>query len=485
MKITQWFIFVVTFMLIMINLRMIGEPLLCDSSMWALLEKESFADNELASLNDISLHEPITLARRMKRSEIWDQDQEPLSESVQLVQPVQLVQAKRDEFELPSQEQIVSLFWDMLRDRIHSKKKADNYHFRVGRLKERPGSIDRKGILQYLANELVSYENAHEKTAKPQSVEVEQENEQIVLNEPEEVLVGQQKEVKLVIVDDKKNELQELRDLILELKEARQPLDEKTVLGIAQPSAQMPQPQYIQPNAVWGQQPTYYQQQMQPQLMVQPQMMPVNNAAQMAAMAMQLQSSAMAMQQQASALMMQAQQPQQIMPQAPMYGMPVQMPMQAVPQMPIQSALNIPSKPVTNKDKINHLMRYFQQMVDSNHHDMQRLLALLDQEFDIIELLMNGGAGSIVERSVRERNSAIKQSNPLIVAAYNLIVDLASNCKDDTDVRLYRHYVRKGRKPSSIPAPGGKKRFLINMLSSLEHYYDMIENMQGALTTIS
>ncbi len=222
-----------------------------------------------------------------------------------------------------------------------------------------------------------------------------------------------------------------------------------------------------------------YQTQQVPQMMSM-QQMPVaaqmyQPDQQMSAMAMQMQAFAMAMQAQASALMMQAQQQQFVQPTSvqsfPVSNRPTYVP----PMMP----MNVQG--LTRQEKIKQLMQCLQQLGESGEHDAQRVLLLIDLESDIIEHLLAGNTGQMIDKVVQKRNSVLKKSNNLVSAVYNMIIDLAtSSSSNDADSHLYHHFVRRSRraKQSEGTASQGKRKFLMRVMYVLEHYYEMIEKMQ-------
>ena len=210
------------------------------------------------------------------------------------------------------------------------------------------------------------------------------------------------------------------------------------------------------------QMPTYQQQ--MPMMMAQqqaPVMQPMYQQN-LAAVAMQLQASAMAMQAQASALMMQSQQPQY----SYAYG-------------PVTQLI---TRDATKQEKTDQCMRCLHQVVSAGEGAVQRLLLLLDLEFEILEHLLACHTGQLIERSVRERNEAIQTSPPLITAAYDKIFDLATTYgSDDTGARLYHYCVRKSKRAHQATNPQGKKKFLMRVMYELENYYSMIEKMKRDL----
>ena len=256
---------------------------------------------------------------------------------------------------------------------------------------------------------------------------------------------------------------------------------------ISQPcyNAQMMHPSLPQaaPSVAYGQQVMPYQSQPMPMpyqmpMPVQQPMMPVHQSAQIAAMAMQLQASAMAMQAQASALMMQAQ--QQMVPCQPA---PSYMPPAGVPSYGYgQQIEQVIKKDLTKQEKINHLMGYLQQLSGAGGNEMQRLLLLLDLECDIIEHLLAGNMGQIIDQVVYKRSGVLKESSSLVIAAYDLIIDLATTSNaGGSDTHLYHYFIKRGKRAKSSMIPN-KKKFLMEMMYILEHYNQMIENMQRAFS---
>ncbi len=225
-----------------------------------------------------------------------------------------------------------------------------------------------------------------------------------------------------------------------------------------------------------------------PQQYVQPpysqpmmQQMPVyqNNGAHVAAMAMQLQASAMAMQAQASALMMQAQ-------QAPLSATSGQFAGYGPYNAPSQSMTAIDKKRLSKDQKMSQLMQYIQQFSLISEQDIHRLLLLLDTEFDIIEHLLAGSTGQVIDRLVYNRTTHLKQSSPLIGRIYDLVIDLATTTdKEDADPHLYHYFIRRGKQSKKVNGGCGKKKILLQIMYRLEQYYQMIESMQRILSVSS
>ncbi len=248
----------------------------------------------------------------------------------------------------------------------------------------------------------------------------------------------------------------------------------------------------------YASQPIYYHQPM----MQQPfQQSYYQNQGQAVAIAMQLQAQAMNMQAQASSLMMQAQPQQMMMPQQPMmiaHNMPI-MPMQqpyGIPNSTQASPYNsqqpsfensLQYKPGTSlvarkNQKTNYLMSLLQTISQKGEYGLQRLLWLIDLEFEIMEQLLAGMGGYILEKSVQERDIELKSSPMPISDAYNIIIELATSCGDQkTDQMTYGYLVRKSKRNGS-PIMNGKSRkgFLMRTMNALEHYYTMIQNMDRA-----
>ena len=202
------------------------------------------------------------------------------------------------------------------------------------------------------------------------------------------------------------------------------------------------------------------------------------NQNQLSNAAMQMHSSAMAMQMQAANLMAQAQQQQYMQPMMAQQ-VPVVNQMQAMPQYnQMMQQFNTPG--LSKQEKTKQLMQYLYQLNESDEHNGQRLLLLIDCESDILEHLLASNTGQMVDRAVQERNAALKNSNQTVVAAYNMILDIATTCSNgDTDARLYHHFIRKSKRSrQSSSVPQGKRKFLMCVMYVLEHYYDMIEKMQ-------
>ncbi len=182
-----------------------------------------------------------------------------------------------------------------------------------------------------------------------------------------------------------------------------------------------------------------------------------------AAMQMQLVT---AMQMQATASMMQAQaaqmqrqpvhpysysQPYRYQGYSPAYSMPQQLPMmQALPG-------SVPSSIASGENNNRHLMGLLTQL-SSEPSEVQRLLHLIDREFTIIERLAAGHTGHMVEQAVRDRNSAVHQSSPLVDEAFKLIVNLAGSSAKKSNVRAQNHVGRKGKKLNIVFSKSKEKK---------------------------
>ena len=194
--------------------------------------------------------------------------------------------------------------------------------------------------------------------------------------------------------------------------------------------------------------------------------------SQVAALAMQLQAQAMAMQAQASG-------------QQQMEGYPQMYPMQprVFNQQPsvykYGTQMRIGDQGLTRKKKMKKLMFYLQQLAHSGDQATHELLSIIDQEFNIIEHLLANNSGPIVDKIVQQRNEALRQSSPLVLTSYDMIIDLATTSgEDSTDAHWYHYFVKKGRGSKPTGLTNGKKKFLMNMMQVLQHHYDQLENRQ-------
>ena len=241
---------------------------------------------------------------------------------------------------------------------------------------------------------------------------------------------------------------------------------------------QQPMQQFYVQQPMYQPQPAFY-----PQPMMQPFQQPYyqNQSGQAAAFAMQLQAQAMNMQAQASSLMMQAQQSTMMLAQnSPV--MPIQQPYM-VPgqdQSKFETAPGTGERNYPRKQKMRQLMYYLQKLLGVPGNNIQKLLLILDLEFDIIEHLLSGDKGQIINSLVYDRDSNLNESHPLIKRAYDLILDLAST----EDTRLYRYFVRREKQAKVSKSGFGKKRFLLQMMQRLEQYYQIIENLQKVRSTL-
>ena len=233
-----------------------------------------------------------------------------------------------------------------------------------------------------------------------------------------------------------------------------------------------PSPNYQQSPFMNMAQPMPSYQQQMPMMVPQQQMQfaaaPIyqqQNQQQLNTMAMQMQSSAMAMQAQANTLLAQAQQ-QPSMQWQQLY--------QQVPARPSEMREN------TKQEKAALGMQAIQQLVNVGEGAVQHLLHILDLEFEILEHLLAGNVGQRVDSALRERNSAIKNSNQMVVTAYDRLMELATTYGNDDDIgaRLYHYCVRKSKRVMKSPMISqAKKKFLLHMMCVLEQYYEIIEKM--------
>jgi len=135
---------------------------------------------------------------------------------------------------------------------------------------------------------------------------------------------------------------------------------------------------------------------------------------------------------------------------------------------------------LTRQEKVQKLMHCLQQISQGGASEMQRLLSLIDAELDIITNLLANSTAQVIDLLVLERNQTLKQATGQIAAAYDLIIEIASTGSDDgSDSRLYRYFVRKGKKTQQSQATSaqGKKKFLLRMMAVLQEEYEMIEKM--------
>jgi hypothetical protein len=106
--------------------------------------------------------------------------------------------------------------------------------------------------------------------------------------------------------------------------------------------------------------------------------------------------------------------------------------------------------------------------LETGQEDVQRLLLILDLEFEVIETLLNGNAREI-EKRVSERNHILYQSSDLISQVYHIIMDVVTNVDSGSS--------GKSNKISNTVAKT-RRSFLLQVVNKLEHYYELIQNMQ-------
>lgn len=332
---------------------------------------------------------------------------------------------------------------------------------------------DLKGLVDSL-KELVVLATSEEKSEKVESLCVEKEDESCS---------DEAKEIELVKESEQEKESQYIKELSDEAEQEAINVESELFAASEQglktqnstKDYDMGSQQSI-PTVPYQQMPQNYQmQQMQVAVPMYQQQMPcmmqapmyqqnpyLQNQNQMAATAMQLQASAMAMQAQASALMMQAQ-------QQPIYV-----------QVPVAQQMG---RDLTQQEKADQCMYYLRQVVGMGEGAVQRLLLLLDLEFDILEHLLAGNVGKHVENAVQERNRCIKTCLPQVVTAYDTILDVSTTYgNDDTGSRLYHYCVRKSKDTKQTSPSRSRKKFLMKVMYELEKYYSMLEKMQRTLS---
>ena len=207
-----------------------------------------------------------------------------------------------------------------------------------------------------------------------------------------------------------------------------------------------------------------------------------------AAMQMQLVT---AMQMQATAAMMQAQAAQ--MPRQPVHPYSFSYPSgyrgyvgpYSLPQQALSGAPPFATSEEPHEKNSRHLMGLLTQL-SSDPSEVQRLVHLINREFEIIEHLAAGHTGYTIEQAVRGRNSAVHQSSPLVDETFKLIVNLAGSSAKKANIRL-RYAGRRGKRTDNIVINKSKekKQYLHSMIEALEHYYRMIREMQHALGAFS
>ena len=198
--------------------------------------------------------------------------------------------------------------------------------------------------------------------------------------------------------------------------------------------------------------------------------------------ALAMQASAMAMQAQASAFMMQNQ--PLMIAAAPQVVQSVAPQVAQGPMYPYSPNVFTDTKGLSTQQKTNQFMQNIQQLSNTSEQDVNRLLMILDIEFDIMEQLLAGNTGQLVDELVYKRRESLKQSSPLIVRAYNLVIDLATTTGENSaDPHLYHYFIRRGKRSKELNGANGKKKFLTNMMHRLEQYYQMIENMQRVVSS--
>lgn len=501
MKMFQWLILTISFMLILTNIRMFGS--IESDGMWDLIEdyvayqepSENVSSALLLAFNcetidlaDQESSDATELVRFLQKADVDNQFIKMLEKraqvpSISIEQRLHSIQAVLDDLssKLSMQESsssrrgdiiesdITKIFWHMLEERVRARKRLNGEpRLKLGRSKAR-SLIDKNGIISKLASELAAF-----KTDGAPATEA--------LQDPEVETFVVRKNPRI----ESTPKMLSAADIVTEKKSYD--------LGMYQPREIMQQ-SIQNPVQVAQQQPMVVQQPVVPVMQNWQQPQPViGNNAQMASMAMQLQASAMAMQQQASALLMQAQQPgaynPYLMPQAYGYQQPygfvnpmIQQPQPQLPQpqyVPQGTYLKDERKKFDCKqEKVAQMMRYLDKLAQAGEVYVQQALKLLDIEFDIIEHLLAGFAGSPIEKLVLKRKMLLKQCPPLIVALYEVVMDIASSTPSDGSDKLYNYFVRRGKKGSTCSfGVSSKKKFLREMLYTLEQNYELIEKMQ-------
>jgi hypothetical protein len=189
---------------------------------------------------------------------------------------------------------------------------------------------------------------------------------------------------------------------------------------------------------------------------------------QMQAAAMQMQASASMMQ--AQALMMQQYQ------QMPQYGHHNMMPSMGMNQ----SGLDSNSSPRT---KLKYLLT---QLCMGGAEGLQRLITLIEKEFDIIDHLLAGERGYVIEQAVKDRNIAIYRSPPIVDETFKYILHLATNYakKIRKQQSMHRSWYKKKSHELSTKR-NEKKRYLHTLKDALGQYYKIVQGNYFSFPSLS
>ena len=108
---------------------------------------------------------------------------------------------------------------------------------------------------------------------------------------------------------------------------------------------------------------------------------------------------------------------------------------------------------------------------------MQAILNLLDLEIEVVDLLLNGDNGYVVEQAVKAKQHTLQQTMLSAVQIHDMILNVAT-LNADLEMKLQKYMRGHKKRLHHALSLDNKQAFLDHMRYTLGHYYSTIENTQ-------
>lgn len=131
---------------------------------------------------------------------------------------------------------------------------------------------------------------------------------------------------------------------------------------------------------------------------------------------------------------------------------------------------------VAMKSELSATFETLSNSADYGEQMLQHIMNLVDAELVIVNHLMYGRTGAMLEDAMLARNHMLAQSMPSVAYMYDKILDLAT-ADADVNPKLYESG-RNGKSLAYALNWSDKKDFLRGVRSKLTHYQKMLRAMQ-------
>jgi hypothetical protein len=136
---------------------------------------------------------------------------------------------------------------------------------------------------------------------------------------------------------------------------------------------------------------------------------------------------------------------------------------------------------VHTKIKLEHALTRFRRQPDFGQIGLQSILDLVDVELAIVDGLLDGVKGYRLERIVHERNKIVMRALPVVLKTYDHVLSLAT-MDAALEQKIRNAMARENGHLANALNYEDKETFLLRMADGLEYYYQVIEDIQYALS---